>query len=321
MLIRSFIEDDYPEITRLHNQAYGDFAKYVDELRFRDCHYPEGFQWARWTAIDNDDKVVGFAEYHNIQGMFHRQKFAFDMAVDQKADGDGIASRLYETVMQALDPLQPISVASWARADMTSLTSFLTHRGFEPTNQMFTSSVDLRAFEAERWHSRVTAAERDGLQVRSFEALGVDDPIVRRKVYELWCDVRQDVPIPDGEVLSEPMDVETFWQQMTAGPALMPAGFFIAVQREEFVGMSQLWLSPVDDVLRTGLTAVRRAYRRRGIALALKVRALSYAQALGYRQVVTDNAAVNEGMLAINGALGFVRNPVWTRYVKTLSHA
>jgi GNAT superfamily N-acetyltransferase len=60
-----------------------------------------------------------------------------------------------------------------------------------------------------------------------------------------------------------------------------------------------------------------RSHRRRGIAVGLKVHALKFAKDLGYKRTITENAAVNVGMLAINGQLGFVRNPAWVRYVKT----
>jgi GNAT superfamily N-acetyltransferase len=70
-------------------------------------------------------------------------------------------------------------------------------------------------------------------------------------------------------------------------------------------------------MLRTGLTGVRRAYRRRGLALALKVRSLAFAKEQGYRRVITENESNNRGMLHINEELGFVKNPAWIHYVKT----
>ena len=96
-----------------------------------------------------------------------------------------------------------------------------------------------------------------------------------------------------------------------------PAGYFLALHGGEFVGTSQLFRSPRRGELRTGLTAVSRTHRRRGIAFGLKAHALKLAKELGYQRVITDNAAENEGMLAINRALGFVRNPAWVRYVKS----
>jgi mycothiol synthase len=77
--------------------------------------------------------------------------------------------------------------------------------------------------------------------------------------------------------------------------------------------------APQADTLRTGLTAVKRAHRRRGIAFALKIRALEFAVAQGFKRVQTDNESNNVGILAINVALGFVRYPAWVHYVKAFS--
>jgi mycothiol synthase len=119
-----------------------------------------------------------------------------------------------------------------------------------------------------------------------------------------------------------PGDVRTevsfdHWRQRTSRPDLMPAGYFVALDGEDYVGTSQLWLSPEAGELRTGLTAVRREYRRRGIALALKVKALELGKAQGYQRVVTENETHNVGMIGINDRLGFVKNPAYVHFLKT----
>jgi GNAT superfamily N-acetyltransferase len=92
----------------------------------------------------------------------------------------------------------------------------------------------------------------------------------------------------------------------------------LAVDGDRFVGTSQLWRAPAADELRTGLTGVRREYRRRGIALALKVHSLAFAKAQAcYKRVLTENESNNRGMLSINERLGFVKKPVWAHYLKT----
>jgi GNAT superfamily N-acetyltransferase len=318
MHIRPFAEADYSDLMRLHNQTYGDFAKYADELRLMDARQPDYVRWARWMAIDSDESVVGFAEYRNSRALFDPRKFSVHLAVDQHRYGQGIGARLYQTVCDALTPLKPASLVIWTRADMPCRISFLARRGFEPDVELFTSGLDVRSFDAARWQPRLDDVESQGIQIRSLEALGIDDPSVRQNVYDLWREVLQDLPHPPDETPSPPISLEEYWDEMQ-GPGLLPSGYFLALDGECCVGTSQLFLSPLDGELRTGLTGVRRAYRRRGIALGLKVAALRYAQELGCQRVVTDNAAVNEGMLAINGALGFARNPVWTRYLKRLS--
>ena len=59
-------------------------------------------------------------------------------------------------------------------------------------------------------------------------------------------------------------------------------------------------------------------YRRRGIALALKLRGIAYAKAQGRPTIKTWNESNNRAMLAINDALGFVKQPAWIDFVKTL---
>jgi GNAT superfamily N-acetyltransferase len=134
----------------------------------------------------------------------------------------------------------------------------------------------------------------------------------------MWSAIRQDVPIPPGEERAE-VAFERWFERFDR-PEQLPEGYMLAVDGDQFVGTSQLWRAPAADELRTGLTGVRREYRRRGIALALKVHTLAYAKAQGcYRRVLTENESNNRGMLSINERLGFVKKPVWAHYLKTFA--
>ena len=78
--------------------------------------------------------------------------------------------------------------------------------------------------------------------------------------------------------------------------------------------MSQLYLREADTDLDTGLTATARAHRRKGVALALKLRAIEYALERGAPRIRTDNLQANRPMLGINEALGFEKQPAWIGY-------
>jgi GNAT superfamily N-acetyltransferase len=54
------------------------------------------------------------------------------------------------------------------------------------------------------------------------------------------------------------------------------------------------------------LTVVRRDWRRRGLATALKRRELEWAAANGFREIVTWTQLGNDGMRSVNESLGFV---------------
>jgi GNAT superfamily N-acetyltransferase len=80
--------------------------------------------------------------------------------------------------------------------------------------------------------------------------------------------------------------------------------------------MSNLWSLQGTDDLENELTGVTRAYRRRGIALALKLRTIAYAKAHGCPVIRTWNASTNGVILSINDRLGFVRQPAAIHFVK-----
>jgi len=67
------------------------------------------------------------------------------------------------------------------------------------------------------------------------------------------------------------------------------------------------------------MTGMLREYRRRGVAMALKVLTIEYAQRCGFTQISTWVESTNTGMLAINERLGFTRRPGMVVYRQDLT--
>ncbi|MGH2400197.1 MAG: GNAT family N-acetyltransferase, partial [bacterium] len=84
----------------------------------------------------------------------------------------------------------------------------------------------------------------------------------------------------------------------------------------EYAGLSSLFKPKVGDWLTQGLTGVRRQFRGRHIATALKVKTVEYARDHGIREIRTWNEINNAPMLAINIKFGFVRQPAWITLAK-----
>ena len=90
-------------------------------------------------------------------------------------------------------------------------------------------------------------------------------------------------------------------------PNHLPEAYYIAIDTAgRYLGVSDLF-SSLDDpsFLWQGLTGVRREARGKGIAMALKLRTVRYAQGKGVEHIKTWNDQRNEPMLRINDRLGF----------------
>lgn len=87
--------------------------------------------------------------------------------------------------------------------------------------------------------------------------------------------------------------------------ATLPKGSFVALAGGEIVGFSGLLEHDNPGTAEDGLTVVRRDWRRRGLALALKQLELAWAAGNGYTEVVTWTQTGNEGMRRLNEQLGY----------------
>ncbi len=89
--------------------------------------------------------------------------------------------------------------------------------------------------------------------------------------------------------------------------ATLPASSFAALAGGEVVGFAGLCRWWDDDTkAEHGLTVVRRDWRGRGLAAALKEREIAWAAANGIRELITWTQTGNENMRAVNERLGYV---------------
>jgi mycothiol synthase len=88
--------------------------------------------------------------------------------------------------------------------------------------------------------------------------------------------------------------------------ASLPEGSFVALAADAIVGYAGLCEWPGDPTkAEHGLTVVRRDWRGRGVAAALKERQIAWAAANGIRELVTWTQTGNENMQAVNAKLGY----------------
>lgn len=313
--IRPFAADDYPDAVSVNNAVFVEYPNTVEEWRYNDDHRDPKCHFARFVA-EHDGRIVALAECGHFTGMYHPRKLFVGVTVHPEWRGQGIGTALYDHVTASLEQFSPVALRGNAREDWAHSLRFLAVRGFTEDMRSWESRLDVAAFDPAPYGDAEARAASNGIDITTYAGLAADSGR-DRKLYELYNELSRDVPQPEPHT---PVTYEWYAERVFQDPGLLPDGWFVAVDRAtgQYVGMSQLWHSQASDDLYNGLTGVLRSHRRRGIALALKLRGIAYAKSLGRPVIKTWNESNNRAMLSINEALGFVKQPAWVEFVKVL---
>lgn len=314
--IRDFEPKDYEAIVAIGNALFPEHRDTVEEERHWDETFDRTrFTFRRYVATAPDGEVVGMGQYQHIPWAFDPRKYSMWVMTRPEWQRRGVGSALYDRILRELTAANALNVKGNARESMRESVAFLENRGFREVMRNWESRLDLTAFDPASFGDRAEPPE--AIEIVSLAEELERDPGSLERVYELGNVVAPDVPRVDPFT---PAGLETFRKTILEGPDAFPEAFLLAKDGDAYVAQSDIHKSQaMPDVLFTGFTGVRREYRGRGIAFALKVAVLTMAKGKGYREVRTWNSTENAPMLGINVALGFAKQPVWIMFEKDLS--
>jgi GNAT superfamily N-acetyltransferase len=185
---------------------------------------------------------------------------------------------------RAKDELQ---IEAWE--DDSEARGFLERRGYEVVGGERAVVLDLRTH-----HPEPVDLPR-GVEIVQRQPEHVEGS------YEVACQAGEDIPG------SEAPSYEGFRAVDVDRPSLRPELCFVAVADDEVIGYAIL--NDLGRECRHGLTAVRRDWRRQGVAIALKRTQIARAKELGYDRLVTESEERNDPMRSLNLKLGYVSDP------------
>ncbi len=266
--------------------------------------------------VEHDGNPIAYAQASETPWAYEPHKYFVKIMVIPSYQGQGVGHWLYDILFQRLAARGATLLTATTREDQAQAITFLQRRGFVQMIRELESRLDVEAFNRAQFASQLAAVKQQGIDILSIAELQAQDTDWLQKWWTLRWHVIPDVPTSEDftqESLAE------FAASLDA-PEIDLNGIFVALDRAtgEWAGISGVLIYPDEpETLYVGLTGVIRAYRRRNIALALKVYTIDFAQAYGALEIIGENEE-NNPMYALNRKLGFDYSHGWLGYEKAL---
>lgn len=289
-------DEDLGHMVAIIGRVSPDNPMSIEEARWQDAQYPGG---KRFVAL-LDGQPVGCGGAGRVY-MYAEDFPALwgNISVLPEHRRRGVGSALLEAISGVARARGKPDLYGRTTSDRPESIAFLDHRGFREVERMKVVRLELAglavpAIDAPAGITISSLAERpdlaDGLHAVAVEAL-------------------PDIP---GDDRMDPGTAEEFRARDVDRAILPPWGYAVAIDDAtgEVVGYANLMLVAGNPGLAwNAMTAVRRAWRGRGVASALKRATIAWAAANGLEAIETANDIGNAPMRAVNRRLGYVPMP------------
>ena len=249
-----------------------------------------------WLLVseDGDDvgAAIGIGGWHSPEGVARAEVRVVDPA-RRRGLGTALLRRVSKWARglgyrELMGPVKEVDAGSLAWA---------AGHGFLEVGRNSVLALDLTAIDA----PAIVAPE--GIEIVSWAAR----PGVEEGMYEVAREAYPDVP---GEEDAEMAAYEQWLSMDMQGAGDRPEATFVALAGNDVVAYAKLSLSRArPQVAMHDMTGVKRAWRGRGIAGALKAAEIAWAKEAGYERLETQNEERNEPIRRLNQRHGYVVEP------------
>jgi GNAT superfamily N-acetyltransferase len=296
--IRKFGEEDRETVMAIGSAIYPEYQG--------DCwHAASQFDSERVTPyryVAVADEILGYGAIRYLRQGHGR----IDLIVSPRWQRHGVGSRLMERLLEDLASEDGVAAHGRVREDHEEGLSFLRKHGFVEHQRMYGLELNIADAQPADFRPLVVRLEEQGVKIETFAEEREHDPLWISKLLDLHNAVLPTWPDPEG-VSPTQLTQDEFLPKLEQEVAGRPDALFIAKVGDLYVGYSGMFALG---------TAVRPEFRGRGIATALKIPTIEYAQKLQMKLALTCTA--NPAMLAINEKLGYKCRHVEIRMTRSL---
>ena len=312
-----YTAQDYNAVLAVSNAVWPDLGETVALWQHRDDARDKNYFYQRFVVTDTAQVLaVGFCM--ETAWLYRPGKYFLRIDVHPAHERQGIGTALYDHMRQLLAKrdLAPTMLVSHTREDKPQGFHFLEKRGFAQVMRSPVSKLVVANFDATKFAGVLEKVRAAGIGLYSVAELATFDADWQRQLYELDWICTQDEPLPDAPTRPP---FEEYVNLIFNQPNFLPGASFVALEQGQYVGMTTCTRSASNpSLISTDFTGVLRTHRRQGIATALKLLTIDYAQRYEFALIETGNEEHNP-MLQINVALGFQPEPAWVDFQKIMA--
>jgi GNAT superfamily N-acetyltransferase len=244
-----------------------------------------------WLLAEEDGTAVGAGRltpgWHSPAGVARA-----DVRVPAEARGRGIGAALLAELQRRADELGASTLEVEVRDDDAGSLAWTERQGFREIGRSVRLALDLTAIEPP------AVEPPEGIEVVTW----AERPELARGIYGVACEAYPDEP-GSGDVEVEPF--EAWLSQDMQGSGDRADAVFVALAAGEVAGYAKLSMSVRAGFVLHDMTGVKRAFRGRGIASALKRAEIAWAKREGFRTLETFNNEENAPIRALNEKHGY----------------
>ena len=310
-----YSEEAYAIAIAINAAVFDEPPEPIEEWRHEDEAWDKDYPFFRdW--VKRDGVIIGYVETFQSQFAFHPQKYECRMFIEPKYDADDIRPKILTHTLNRLRDQPLIALKSGMLDNKPEAMRFFEAYDFVTVTEEKLSKLNVIKFDAAQYADLLASVKALGIDIVPLRRLQMDDTDWQHKLYDLDITVASDIPTTGDKRYPS---FDDWCERRLAAPSVDPDGWFIAMKDGYFIGHSAGNINRNSPIVQfaTNVTAVRREWRRKGIATALKVHIIQYAQAQGVSEIFTSNDAQNP-MYQLNLRLGFEPLPSWVRVEKSL---
>ena len=220
----------------------------------------------------------------------------------------GIGTALMDRLEQHARSHGAPKIKSSVRGDEEDGVRFAERRGYRETNRRYDAFLDLRAFDLSRFEDPDAVARRAVVRLLSVSELQrerSDVDALQRELYEFGNEMGKDIPRPD-PIQMPPYEVV---RDVFFTPQMFDRDASIVATRDGRIVALTMTAPRGPGIAYTNMTGTDRPDRGKGLALAMKLKAIGILKSRGGRLLGTTNDEQNAPMRGINKRLGYVPDP------------